>query len=515
MSIRALAVAVLLALACAQPALSQGPTHAVWVLDAGNQILPTPVIHVLTPDGQPVIDLPVPGASQTRALTMDMNGNAWICRGDNVYKLDRNGANTGLVLAPPAGSNKAQDVEVDRSGNIWVAWGVTAATSRIAQYDPAGSLVTSWSDASVDHPRRLALGANQPIDTVYIASRANTSIVALDVNTGNFSLVSDLSGSNIGPVGLAFDPTDNDVWVAGDYGQTQVIGRVDVTSTPSSFVQELNYGASVVGGLSAPGGIVLDRFSRLYVASRNQNGGTAEVAIFKAETTGQMPYIGSFPATAPPTPWVNIIDLGLQPALATSCALTEGDRQIIVQGAVHTVKIEAPAHAGSAFVAGLSFQWHQVCGPLPIPGNLEPNFLTFGFPDPRGIPLALDEIFIGTAGVGLPGQMPPLLALFQGLQGAGNPHVQHLFLPFSALLHAAGFQVSGFAGLLDPLGRATLTIDLSLLPSDPAWNGLELTLAWLLVDFNSLNGFGVIAEPLCLKLRVPAAVPLGATSSCP
>lgn len=473
---------------------AQRTTHFVWILDGGDQANPTPVLRIYDPEGTELSNLSVPGSGPTRAMDAGPDGTIYVCRGNEVRKLDRMGMDTGVVLTASSGNAPAQDVLPLLNGEIWVSWGTNATNSSIARYDSSGSLLASFTDPLLDHPRRLA---GDPADgtRVFIANRSQDELLVFDDLPGSptFTQASTLSMGSIGPVGLAYDATRDAVWVSGDWGQTQQIGFVDVSSLPGTFTAAIDYGAGVPG-LAAPSGLLFDRFRRLWVAGRNRNGGVAGAYIFEASLGSSPVFITSFPSSGPAP--LNVLDVAAQPAAVTLTVPqdTNGDN-VLVADMTNMLSLDAPAFAGSFYLTALSLQWPQSCPPSYIPGVLDP-LMTFPVPETRGIPANLDWIFWLTLGVPDPGAMGLLPAPTPSLPGRPD------LIPGISNIADAGILVDDFRGFLDPTGHADATVQMPALPA--SLDGMvDFSLIWVTLSSATLQGFGLITDPVCLTLRVP------------
>lgn len=500
------------ALLAAAPLSAQslpGPTHFLWALDAGSQLSPAPLLRPYTPSGLALAEVgALPGSGQARALEASASGDLYLCRGDAVYRLDRIGSNLGLAFQPPAGAAKAQDViQVPGSPGLFVvAWGSSAAESAVAIYDTASAnpavpvlaVAHAW-----DHPRRLAAapGGNR----IFVANRGTQNIVEFDPGAAApvVTVTRDLAAAGIGPVGLCYDAANNDLWVAGDFGQTAQVGRIDLDAPGSLFSSAFTYPPSSAAGLRAPAGLYYDRFRTLYVASRGQNGGTPGVYAFSASTPSDpVQAEASYPRPGGGPVGANIIDVALQLSFQATCAPSENGEHVLAMGGPNVVEFSLPEAqsipGAHIYFAALSFRWQSACAPAFIAGIYEPSF-RLGGSDPRAIPLAQDFLFWGSVGVPVPGPSP-----LPPAPGFGNSLVP-------------AFLITGFSGTLGADGTASAIVDLTQFV-DPGnlfnLDGVELSLGWLTLSVTDPGFFGFVAEPLCLKLRNPAVNPVAATP-CP
>ncbi|NRA95925.1 MAG: hypothetical protein HRU14_06905 [Planctomycetes bacterium] len=499
----ALALAALCTIASAQ--VNDAPTHFVWALDSGDQTAPTPIIRIYTPNGRQVdvvdLDLPMIGTGPARALAFDRLGNAYVCRGDLVHQLDRDGNATMTTFAPPAGASKAQDVVETPQGDIMVSWGATAAASAITTYDTAGTLLSNFTDPALDHPRRITSGADPSSTIIYVANRAAQEILAFDPSgvPPTLTVTTDLTTQNIGPVGLCYDNANNDLWVVSSYGQTNEVGCIDLSS--NTYATAFSYPPTVptsAPGLLSPAGATYDRFRRLYLAGRNKNGGTPGVYVFEATGPSAIPVFLAYWPRVGPTP-INVIDVAPQPSEQTTCAPMEavpsGNQFILEMGAVNRVTFSNPATPGVPYIAAMSRAWStNPCGSPFRQGIIEIPFIQPAAPDVRGVPLKSDDLFWGSVAVSHP--------ISSSLSGP----------PWS-------IDIYGFFDTLDATGFHDGYIDLTGF-TDPfnilALDGTKIELAWvtfdLMMDPNMVPyyEFGYTSQPLCLVLRNPAASPVTA-----
>lgn len=495
----AIAITALCAVLPAQ--VNDAPTHFVWALDAGEQTAPTPLIRVYSPSGVEVATVAVPGSGQARALAFDRAGNAYICRGSVVHQLDRTGVTTGVTFSPPSGAGSAQDVVELPDSTIAVAWGATAAASAVATYDITGMLLTSFTDAALDHPRRITPNADPTSTLLYVANRGAQEIRVIDLAAmpQTMTLVTDLTNQNVGPVGLCYDNANDDLWVVSSWGDAPEIGCINLTT--NFYATAINYPPSGATGLTAPAGVTYDRFRRLYVAGRNKNMGTAGVYVFEATSPSTAPaFLAYWPRVGDPP--VNVIDVAPQPSESVICAPMEatvsGMQYILEMEAVNRVTFSNPATPGAPYAAAFSGEWSQ----NPCGAQFRQGVIDIGFspPDVRGIPLNSDDFLWGSAAVSTPGASL--------LTPAINPITM---MPFLNDLTGLGIDITGFIGDLNASGFTAGLIDLSGF-SDPAnaagTDGMKLELAFVTFDFSEPSFFGYVSQPLCLTLRNPQASPV-------
>ena len=484
---------------------SQQTTHFIWALDAGQQSSPSPLIRVYQPDGVELGTLPVPGSAQARALSFDQDGNCFVCRGNEVRILDRTGTDTGVILVPPPGTSKAQDVLVASAAQVWVSWGTQASDSRLCRYDvtglPPGTLapLDTFGPDIMDHPRRITAAPGPVPAKIFIANRGLSEILVFDTTPGseNFSVISDLQGNTVGPVGLAYDATKDEVWVVGDWGQTPLIGLFDpnAASPPAALTTVFNYGAGSVPGMDAPANCFYDRFNRLYVAGRSSGGAAPGVYIFEAVSSGTFAHLTTWPSSGS-TP-VNVIDVEPQPMEVEICGPVDENGDIIIEdNIVHNYKIRAPEFPGAFYVAALSSAWLRSPAPNWLQGDLDPT-LTFAAPDPRGLPWTCDFIFNVTTGVFTFGG-PAIFGATGTIPCPAAPP------PLFPLTNANGLDlnIAAFAGFLDANGEANLLIEYQ--PLNFPFGSLEgfiFNLSFVTVDLNVSSGVGLIANPVEVRVR--------------
>lgn len=470
------------ATASAQP--TDAPTQLVWALDAGVQTSANPILRVHDPAGREVFFLgTLPGSGQARGITFDDQGLVYLARGDLVHQLDAAGVATGVTFNPPTGGVQAQDMVTTPDGKLIISWGATQAASRIGVYDlnpPNATPTVFLGPTGLNQPRRLAVRREPGNGTCYVANRDSKIISSFNYLSASptLSQVIDLTTQNIGPVGLAHDPARDRLFVVGDWGSANQIAIVSLSPSPtvSALVSYPTTGAT---GLRSPTGCYFDRFRRLYVAGRNQNTGTPGVYVFNAEAESTLAFLATFPVTTPaPT---NVVDVDLQPKVIRTCTPLFNNAGALAVGA-NTIFFRCPDYPGRVYAAALSLRWTAgaACptGAI-VPGILEPA-LRFSLPDCRGMPLKDDFLFRGTAAVAVPGPSP---------------------VPGGLDLTPFGLAITGFIGTLDATGLANATV---VCPG--GFTGVELSLAWVVMDPNIVSQIGYVSQPACLVVQDPAAV---------
>jgi hypothetical protein len=174
----------------------------------------------------------------------------------------------------------------------------------------------------------------------------------------------------------------------------------------------------------------------------------------------------------------------------------EANGFIIEMGTPNLVQFTLPEAALSTnpyiYVAAISFRWQQSCGAPFRAGVINPIFV-FGGTDPRAIPLASDSLFWGSVAVISPGPSP--LPTPPGFINNLSPTIG----------------ISGFQGVLGATGTASGLIDLTNFV-DPlntlGVDGLELSLAWVTFSVTDAGQVGYISQPICIRLRNPAVMPV-------
>jgi hypothetical protein len=460
--VRAAALAMIAAAVLA--AQNQVATQDLWTLDiATNQI------RVFHGSGEPTgTTIALVGSGSARSLAFAESGLAYVCRGQEVRTYD--GTTSGLFAGTTQGIDQPQHVAV-RPGaaqEVWIACGATTSNSKIIHFSSTGTSVQTYTNAMMDHPRRIAW--NQAGDKLFIASVGNKKILTLDPATGTFAQLADLTSQNISPIGLSFDVTRNAVWTVGDFGFNGHIGFVDVmTGAYTNVINESQY-----PGMHAPAGIFFDRFRTLTVANRNLNGGIAGLYRFSAQTGTALADLG--PITAG---FTSLIDAAGRPEIIGIGAPVSGNAFVLnasmSQSVANAITFNVPRVPNQAYAAALSPRWQPQCAPY-IPGIIDPG-LRLQPPDPRGIPLSLSD------------------GGFLIMQSAAICCAPGTPAPLNTVL-----TIDGFAGFLSATGtaNATITFHPVVLPI----NAFELSLTFITVDLAVFNRFGRMSDPICLTVNV-------------
>ncbi|MAG54785.1 MAG: hypothetical protein CMJ83_00685 [Planctomycetes bacterium] len=445
------------------------PTHFVWLLDRGAVAGGGEALHVCHPDGTLLATLPLPGAGPPRGFSFDRRGFAWLARGDAIWELDPMGVATGRSIQPPLPFAQAQDVLETPSGHLAVAWGMNAGSSGVSWHD-AGSLalVSSVSGGGFIHPRRLATSPDPAMPRIYVSTSGPSNAV-WEINylagVPIATIITNL-GPTLFPVGLAYDATHDGFWTAGDFGGNNEIGFVDRST--GVYTPEFGYPAIGAPGLTAPGGLIYDRYGMLWIIGRDRNQGITGAYVFRASDASQTP--SSFtPFPSNPGALTNLIDVDQQPVVMDLCVPLAGTDPILELGAANRITLDSPSEAGCLFAIAMSNRWNGVMD----------LGLELGLPDTRGLPLTFDDLFRGSAGVETPGSPPPV----------GGPNLSFF-----------GILITGFTGFLDGNGQGQAFIDLTPL-NDPSLDGIELSLGYVTADGLVSSGIGLISQPIPVTLR--------------
>jgi hypothetical protein len=453
-------------LAAHAPAAAQNQvaTQDIWVLDfATNQI------RRFHGGGNPIgLPIALGGTGSSRGLGFNDAGLGYVARGDDVRTYD--GTATTVFADATDGIAQAQDVAV-RPGaaqEVWVAAGTSATNSKIIQFSSAGLVLQTFTAAGLDHPRRIVW--NMDGTTLYGTSVNNKRVFSLDPGTGTFNPVADLTPQNIVPIGLAFDPTRNALWVVGDFGGNGNIGFVDVAT--GAYTNVLNEGQ--YPGLASPANVYFDRFRVLNVAARNLNGGNPGVYRINAPLGTAISDLGvvstGITSAIDVAPRPEVIGIGA-PTLAGMFVLNASLTGIVS----NPITFNAPRAPLEHYAAALSPRWQPTCAPY-VPGIIEPG-LRIPFPDARGVPLSLADggfLVSQTAGVQLP-----------------------FLTPFPINMYLL---LSGFGGILDATGQASASVD--FFPAPAFFSGVQLSLAFVTFDLSTPSMFGRISDPICISIVV-------------
>lgn len=395
-------------------------------------------------------NLPASGSGQVRAIDADLAGNIYVARGDAIIRY------TGFPSTPDpanfASGTKAQDIAVNPiTQEVWVSFGVDAASAQIIQMSAAGIAINTFTDPLLTHPRSMAFDPSGQF--LYIANSAAGDVLVLDVTAGTVQVYLDFSilPGGFTAIGLHVDRWGS-VYVTGSYGTLQHIYRIN--GAIGSAVQTLVLDYSTLPGLDAPAGLFGDNHGNLYLANRNKNGATP--GVFILDVAAGLPLLPPMLGAEHKSP----IDIAFLPA-AFDVTVNSPDgvdvngRPVIdvSASAVRTVTIDisAPDHVGATYGMVMS----MIDATLALGGTLaEPHPFATGFAagEHRRLPLS-DDLFLAQslAAVGAGGSGGILLVDLSGPLCPGS-------LPGN---------VSSFVGGLNAMGQATATFTLPTHPCVP------------------------------------------------
>lgn len=403
-----------------------------------------------TRTGDYIATLAPSGSGQVRGIDTDLLANIYVARGDGILRY------TGFPPAPDpanfATGTKAQDVAVNPiTQDVWVSFGVDAASAQIIQLSPAGVALATLTDPLVTHPRSMAFDPTGQF--LYIANSAAGDVVVYDTVAGTFAVYLDFSilPGGFTAIGLHVDQWGS-VYVTGSYGTLQHIYRIN--GAVGSAVQTLVLDYSTLPGLNAPSGVFGDNHGNLYIANRNKNSGTPGVfALDVASSILLLPPLLGAEHKSP-------IDVAFLPApLDVTVVSPDGvdgvGRPIIdVTGNVArtvTIDIDAPDNPGATYGLVMS----MIDGTIAVSGTLaKPHPFATGFAagEHRRLPLSDDFILIQSlAAVAAGGVGPILLADNNGPLCPGS----------------APGTTSAMVGNLNASGQATATLTLPTHPCIP------------------------------------------------
>lgn len=445
-------------------AQNQVATHDVWALEyVGN------TIHIFDASGIEIgPTIPLAGTGSARGIAFNDSGLAYVARGQDVRTY--NTTTTTVFADASDGIDQAQDVAVrpGTSQEVWVAAGTSATNSKIIKFSSTGTVIQTLTSPSIDHPRRIVW--NSAGTKLFVASVNNKKIFTVNPTSGAFTQLADLTSQGIIPIGLAYDVTRDAVWVVGDFGANGKIGFVN--GTTGAYTNLLNEGQ--FPSLTSPTNVFFDRFRVLQVAARNLNGGLPGIYRFDASSGASLTFLGKIGASL-----TSVMDVAPRPEIIGIGAPVSANAFVLhasLTGPVsNTITFSAPRVPNAPYLAALSPRWQPSCTPY-VPGILEPA-LRLPFPDARGVPLSLSD------GGFLLGQTAAICCF------PATP------FPTNTML-----LISGFIGMLNGSGQATALID--FLPAAPFLNGVELSLAFVTIDFAIPSLFGRISDPICLTIAV-------------
>ena len=433
--------------------------------------------------------LPAAGSGATRGVGVDVAGNIWIARGNDIIMYAAPSYAAGNVIVSGV---KAQDVAIHPvTGNVWCSFGASAMEAQVLEVTPAGTVVQTLTDSLLEHPRRLVFGSGN--DDLFIANVVDQNVLHLDTATGTFQVHVDLSAAMTAPIAVAHSPvTPNRLYVTSDYGTANTIFQID--GAPGAGVSSTYLSYSGLTDLNAPAGLAADSYGNVFVANRDVMGSVAGVYCLR---DGGLRPIQPFTGTEQ----VNPIDVAfvrrqLDLTLSSSDGVDpNGNAQILfgLHQAVIDVTIQAPDYPSTPYgifwcsYAGTAFE--PLCTGATPPGPVGAG-LQVDPADPRFVPIVIDNTFLNG-----------LLILQNGGSGV-LPAADPAMCPGGSV--AGSFTFMG--GVTDPTGTAAAQIVFPSLPCvPPVALTLPMGLIVAIVDGNvAPSQVGLIsAAPTCLNIRQP------------
>lgn len=432
--------------------------------------------------------LPLTGSGSIRGLSVAVNGDVFVARGDDVIRWERTlGYMCPMVVATGV---KTQDIVIHPvTGNLWVTFGTDNMTAEVREISPAGATLQSFTDALLVHPRSIAL--DHAGDNLYIANGTGVNVLEFDLPALSFSIHADLSAQPNGfnATGISVDAPGS-VYVSGSWGLTQRI--LQLSGNPAVISTFLDY--SLAPGLNSVHGLFADTYGNLYAAGGNQNMGQPGVYLIDATNSAfaQVPYVGTE---------VNVIDVAFMPE-PISMTVTSGEidpmtgMPLVDAAGIPTVTIgaglqpsiflaiDAPGSPAKPYAVVISMLPTSTCSggqPLVPPAR---NVLTIVPGEPRRLPLFYDELYLQS-----------LIAAANG-SGTIDPNFTAPVCP-GATIGSALF----FSGVLDATGHGVAEFVFPAVPCVPPGIEFYIGAAGVSIDSSTLPlGVNAISNiPACFK----------------
>jgi len=246
--------------------------HSIAANPAGNvshlfaaQSLAPPYQPILTvaPDGFEIalnIGTPVADFDNPLSVEVDLSGNVWVANagGNSVVKLSPTGRFIDNFSPAGARFSRPYGLAISAKGDVWIT---NSADASVTQLDSAGDLIANRSPAGalIDQPYGIEFDA---ADNVWIANYAGnrvSELLASDHYESGLNFAP--AGANLnGPVSIGID-TDANVWTSNFNGNS-----ISQLTASSSYGTGFNF-APAAAFFNSPLGLGLDASNNVWVAN--------------------------------------------------------------------------------------------------------------------------------------------------------------------------------------------------------------------------------------------------------
>lgn len=195
------------------------------------------------------------GLNLPSGIDIDASGNVWVANSGGTSLSEF--SSTGSAISPAtgytgAGLNGPSTVAIDSVGNVWAANGSGNSVSKLSSTGKAISPAAGYTGSGINQPNDIAVDSS---GNVWTANYGSNSITKLS-STGSFLVTS--NGINT-PEGIALDGPGN-VWVSAT-------GSSSMYKLNSNGIPLSPAGGYTVGGLASPIGIAIDGTGNVWAAN--------------------------------------------------------------------------------------------------------------------------------------------------------------------------------------------------------------------------------------------------------